>query len=144
MQAIPLHTEVDHGTIGAKEVGRYEGKRFLEGFTDLGGAGGGGAGGMDISTTEHIYRQYHQSRGQAEMDYRVAGMTTGQERLYSKKQFGVFDGMALPYEFLGEYYFSVSRPIVSEKTKSDISLRDAKKSFGSPVSIYSRFDGSFF
>lgn len=84
---------------------------------------------MNISTltSENIYRQYNHSHGQADVDHRVGGMMTGQERFYSRNQFGVFDGMALPYEFLGEYYFNVSRPNVSENTKSDNSLRDAKK-----------------
>lgn len=136
LQAIPLLSppaEVDHATIDAKNVNRYEGKGFLGGLTDLGGAGGGagggGAGGMNISTltSENIYNQYNHSRGQVEVDYRVGGMTMGQEHFYSKNQFGLFDGMALPYEFLGEYYFKVSRSIVNENTKHDISLRDAKK-----------------
>lgn len=132
MQAIPLlnpPVEVDHGRIDAKNINRYEGKGFLGGLTDLGGAGGGGAGGMNMSTltSDNIYKQYNHSRGQVEVDYRVGGMTTGQERFYSKNQFGVFDGMALPYKFLGEYYFNVSRPIVNENTKYDNSLRDAKK-----------------
>lgn len=84
---------------------------------------------MNISslTSENMYNHYNHSRGQVEVDYRVGGMMTGQERFYSKNQFGAFDGMALPYEFLGQYYINVSRPIVSENTKSDNSLRDAKK-----------------
>lgn len=147
MQAIPLLSspaEVDHRTVDAKNIDRYEGKGFLGGLTDLGGAGSGGAGGMNMSTltSENIYRQYN-SGGQVEVDYRVGGMATGQERFYSKNQFGVFDGMALPYEFLGEYYFNVSRPIVNENAKSDNSLRDAKKKI-CIVSIYSKFDDGLF
>lgn len=148
MQAIPLlnsPAEVDHGKIDVKNVDRYEGKGFLGGLADLGGADGGGAGGMNISTltSENIYKQYKHSRGQMEGDYRVGGMMTGQERFYSKNQFGAFDGMALPYEFLGEYYYNVSRPIVSENTKSDISLRDAKKRIWIAC-FHIKFDDGFF
>lgn len=105
--------EVDGGTLHAKNVNTLEGKGYLGGLAELGGAAGGGAAiGSAMNTTltsenMHMYNQYNHSSGQLGMGY-TDGMMTGQEHHFSRYGAGAFDGMALSDQFLGEYYASVS------------------------------------
>ena len=119
-QEVPLlhiPAEVDGGTLKTKNINTYGGKGYLGGLAEVGGAAGGGAalGAMNASTLTaenmHMYNQYNHSSGQMDMDYAGGGgMMTGQEHLYSRYRAGagLFDGMALSDDFLGEYYSSVS------------------------------------
>lgn len=115
----PLGTE--GATIGAKNIS-LGGKGYLGGLVDLGGAAGGGAAvGGSILTTEnmHRYSQYNQSHGQVAVDYMDVGMMTGQKHLYSRYGAGVFDGMALSDQFLGEYYLSKSEHATQQSQQKD-------------------------
>ncbi|XP_041659024.1 desmoglein-2-like [Cheilinus undulatus] len=122
---VPLLTapvEVDGATINIRNVNNLGGKGYLGGLVELGGAAGGGAAlGSSILTTEnmHMYNQYNQSSGQIEMDYMGAGRMTGQERLYSRYRTGMFDGMALSEQFLGEYYSSKSEHATQQSQQKD-------------------------
>lgn len=78
------------------------------------GAGGGGfgSGGMRISNRFSNYGE------QVGMEYMGGGMMLGQGN-YSQYSGGIFDGMALSSEFLGEYYSTVSTPNCGESSKCD-------------------------
>lgn len=102
--------------MNAKDINTYQGRGYLGGLADFGGALGGGAlgggaygGAFNTSnlTAEnmHMYNQYNNTSGQMNVD---TGMMTGQEHHFSQYGAGVFDGMALSEQFLGEYYSSVS------------------------------------
>ncbi|KAM9349915.1 desmoglein-2-like protein [Symphorus nematophorus] len=122
--------EVDCGTVNAKNINIYGGKGYLGGLAGAGAAAGGGAalGAMNTSTLTaenmHMYNQYNHSSGQMEMDYAGGGgMMTGQEHLYSQYRTGagagVFDGMALSDDFLGEYYSSKSNHAAQQSQQKD-------------------------
>lgn len=71
---------------------------------DMGmGAGAGGLGGAAMAL-EHGYSRWGEH---IEMERVDGGMTLGQGH-YSEYRGGLFDGMALSSEFLGEYYSNVS------------------------------------
>ncbi len=95
-------------TAGARNVSGFGGKGYLERLVELGGAAGAGNTSHMTAEEMHLYNQYNQSGGQVEMDYTGAGMMTGQEHAFSQYRAGMFDGMALSEQFLGEYYSSVS------------------------------------
>lgn len=97
--------------MNAKNINTYEGKGFLGGLVEQGGAAGGsGARHTSIVTTENLnqYNQYRHTSGQVGMDHTDAGMMTGHRQMGSQYMVGIFDGMALSDQFLGEYYSSVS------------------------------------
>lgn len=98
--------EVDHVPVGAMDAKRYASKGGPGGYPEF----GGGSGGM---TTENVqmYSQYQKVHGHG--DYFGGGMVTGQNKYYSQRQFGAFDGMALSNDFLGNYYISVSTDFIS-------------------------------
>ncbi|TKS79694.1 Desmoglein-2 Cadherin family member 5 HDGC [Collichthys lucidus] len=116
--------EVDGGTIRQVNVNTLNGKGYLGGLVDGGGAALGGGATMNTSdlTAEnmHMYNRYNQFMGQGDMNYTGAGMMTGQEHLYSRyKDGGVFDGMALSDHFLGEYYSSKSNHAAQQSQQKD-------------------------
>lgn len=65
---------------------------------------GAGAGGLGGAAMEHEYSRWGEHIGMERVD---GGMTLGQGH-YSEYRGGLFDGMALSSEFLGEYYSNVS------------------------------------
>ncbi|XP_035526636.1 desmoglein-2-like [Morone saxatilis] len=128
--------EVDGGTINVKNVNAFGGKGYVGRLAEVGGAAGGGAagggaalGGMNTSTLTaenmHLYNQYNkynQSIGKVEMDYAGAGMMTGEEMFFSRYMAGAFDGMALPDQYLGEYYSSKSNHASQQSQQKDALL----------------------
>lgn len=63
--------------------------------------GAGAGGGMTLDNRFTHYRE------RTDMEHMDGGMMQGQEH-YSEYRGGLFDGMALSSEFLGEYYSNVS------------------------------------
>nr|XP_046264008.1 desmoglein-2-like [Scatophagus argus] len=122
-----IPVEVDGGTLHTKNINNYEGKAYLGGLAEVGGAatgaGAASAGAVNTSTlvaeNMHLYNQYNHSGGQMEMDYAGGGMMTGQEHLFSQYSAGVFDGMALSHQFLGEYYASKSSHAAQQSQQMD-------------------------
>lgn len=83
------------GPVNTKDnYGKWHGGDLI----DMGmGAGAGGIGGAGLGfSREHI-----------DMEHIDGGMILGREH-YLEHRGGLFDGMALSSEFLGEYYSSVS------------------------------------
>ncbi|TNN61085.1 Desmoglein-2 [Liparis tanakae] len=120
-----LNAAGDLGTINAKNINTYEGKGFLGGLVELGGAAGGsGAIHNSILTTENMnqYNQYRHSSGQMGMDHTDAGMMTGHRQMGSQYMGGIFDGMALSDQFLGEYYSSKSNHAANQSQEKDAFL----------------------
>ncbi|CAJ1072357.1 desmoglein-2-like [Xyrichtys novacula] len=132
---VPLlatNVEVDGGIVKGQNVNVGSRNGYLDGLVELGGAQGGGAGiGGSILTTENIntFGRYNQSVGQ--MDY--SGMMTGQEHHYSRYNAGVFDGMALSEQFLGEYYLSKSDHAAQQFQQKDALLVYDFEGQGSPT-----------
>lgn len=119
--------EVDGEAVNAKDINTYQGRGYLGGLADFGGALGGGAlgggaygGAFNTSnlTAEnmHMYNQYNNTSGQMNVD---TGMMTGQEHHFSQYGAGVFDGMALSEQFLGEYYSSKSNHAAQQSHQKD-------------------------
>ncbi|XP_034411816.1 desmoglein-2-like [Cyclopterus lumpus] len=114
--------DIDLGTIHARNNNTYEGKGFLGGMIELGGAAGGsGARHTSTLTAENMdqYNQYRHSSGQVGMDHMDAGMMTGQRQQFSQNRAGIFDGMALSNQFLGEYYSSKSNHAAHQSQQKD-------------------------
>lgn len=86
-----------------KDVNNYgKGQHDL---IDMGGAArGGGIGGGTM--TIDGFNRYGEH---IDLEYVSGGMMLGQGN-YSQYSGGLFDGMALSSEFLGEYYSNVSAP----------------------------------
>lgn len=85
----------------AKDINNY-GKGRGGDLIDMGmGAGAGGIGGASLDNRFSHYREH------IDMEHVDSGMMLGQGR-YSEYRGGLFDGMALSSEFLGEYYSNVS------------------------------------
>lgn len=104
--------EVDGGAVTTLNANNYGGG-FTEHLGAAGGAVGGGAaigGAVNTSTLTaediHLYNRYRHFSGQE--DIMGMGTMTGQGHFFSQYRAGVFDGMALSDQFLGEYYSSVS------------------------------------
>lgn len=91
---------MEHAAIKAKDINNYR-----SGQGDLidmrMGPGAGGFGG-DIMTLDHRFNRYGEH---IDMEHVDSGLTQGH---YSEYRGGLFDGMALSSEFLGEYYSNVS------------------------------------
>lgn len=102
--------EVDGGTTNAKNINTFERKGYQGELAEIRATSRGGAVNMSTLTTEntHMYNRYKRFVGHEEMELMDTGMLAGQEHLFSRYRAGVFDGMALSDQFLGEYYSSVS------------------------------------
>lgn len=94
------------------------GNNYGRGQPDLTGmgmaAGGAGIGGGMIT----INNRFNRNVEHVGMEYGTGGMMLGQGN-YTEYSGGLFDGMALSSDFLGEYYSNVSTPNCSESTKCD-------------------------
>lgn len=87
--------------VKAKDINNY-GKGQGGDLIDMGmGAGAGGIGGALLDNRFSHYREH------IDMEHVDSGMMLGQGH-YSEYRGGLFDGMALSSEFLGEYYSNVS------------------------------------
>lgn len=112
--------------INTKDINRYEHKGYPGGLSEVDAGAGKGSFGAGIHTKDmYKYNKYERSR--MEMDLRGSEMLTGQEHLYSRYSAGVFDGMALSDQFLGEYYSTVSTSNVTKNIKlTKIILKKSK------------------
>lgn len=95
--------EVGGAGIKSRDVNNYgKGQHDL---IDMGmAAGGGGVGGGTMTIDR--FNRYGEH---IDMEYANGGTMLGQGN-YSQYSGGLFDGMALSSEFLGEYYSNVSTP----------------------------------
>ncbi|XP_030608214.1 desmoglein-2-like [Archocentrus centrarchus] len=107
--------ELDGGAVNIKDINTYEGKGYIGGLTDLGGAAGGrGTLGSAVHTSAwtadnmNLYNQYKYSSGLDNMEFMNTGMMAGQDMSLSQYRSGAFDGMALSDQFLWDYYSSKS------------------------------------
>ncbi|XP_054623900.1 desmoglein-2-like protein [Dunckerocampus dactyliophorus] len=122
---VPLIHTPDGGTVTiTKDINTYEGKGYLGGLAELGGAAGGAvalnAHNNSFLTSEnvHQYNEYSQSNGQARMGYIDGGMMTGQEQYRG----GPYDGLALSDHFLEEYYSSKASYAAQQSQQKDAVL----------------------
>ncbi|GAA6234747.1 desmoglein-2-like [Lates japonicus] len=120
---LQVPVEVDGGAVTTTNAKSYGG-----GFTQLVGAAGGAVGGgaaiggaINTSTLTaediHLYNRYRHFSGQE--DIMGTGTMMGQEHFFSQYRAGVFDGMALSDQFLGEYYSSKSNHATQQSQQKD-------------------------
>uniref|UniRef100_A0A3Q1H2R5 Desmoglein-2-like n=1 Tax=Acanthochromis polyacanthus TaxID=80966 RepID=A0A3Q1H2R5_9TELE len=80
-----------------------------------------------------MYSRYRHYSGHEEMDHVGAGMMTGQDFSLSHYSSAVFNGMALPDQFLEEYYSSKSNHAAQHSHQTDGLLVYDYEGEGSPV-----------
>ncbi|XP_061776265.1 desmoglein-2-like protein [Nerophis ophidion] len=115
---IPLLHTPDGGTVTiTKDLNTYEGKDYLGGLVEKGGAIGGGAGlgghNHSILTHENVH-QYN--------EYSQAGMVGGMMTRQEEYRGGPYDGMTLSDHFLEEYYSSKSSHAAQQSQQKDALL----------------------
>ncbi|XP_040910699.1 desmoglein-2-like [Toxotes jaculatrix] len=122
--------EVDAGTLTTKDINIKSGGRgYLTGLTEFGEAAGGGAAGggaafggaMNSSTlrAENMYQYHHEKHFGGQEQTEMEGANMGAEHLYSQYRTGVFDGMSLSNQFLGEYYSTKSNHAAQRSQEKD-------------------------
>lgn len=121
--------KIEDVKINAKDINSYEQKVYPGGLFEVDAGAGKGSFGAGIRT-EDMYHYNRYERSRMEMDLRGSEMLTGQEHLYSRYSAGVFDGMALSDQFLGEYYSTVSTSNVTKNIKlTKIIFKKKKKKY---------------
>lgn len=112
--------EVGGAGIKSRDVNNFgKGQHDL---IDIGmGAGGGAIGAIGGGTmTRDRFNHYGEH---IDMEYAGGGTMLGQGN-YSQYSGGLFDGMALSSEFLGEYYSNVSAPNVTTNVDREVDLHE--------------------
>lgn len=137
---IQVPGEVDGGTVNVRDINSYGGRGHLGGGTEVGGLVGGGATighVVNRSTLNaenmHMYNRYRHYSGHEELDHMGAGMMTGQDYSLSHYSNAVFNGMALPDQFLEEYYSSKSNHAAQHSHQTDGFLVYDYEGEGSPA-----------
>ncbi|KAG7525885.1 desmoglein-2-like [Solea senegalensis] len=114
---LQIPVEVDGG-INTQDINKFTGKGRFDGMTEVGGGGFGNVINISTLTEEELHRYNLYKMLLAEQE----GMKGGQEYHFSQYSGGLFDGMALSEQFLGEYYSRKSNHAAEQSEQKDALL----------------------